>query len=193
MIKISFVDLIRDSIAAGMLIGFGCIANVSCENNVVGALLFSIGLLAVIIQNRFLFTGKVGYWTKFRHQTIELFIGLFFNLISIWLTCFVFSEFSGLPLDCGELIQQKMNEGGVEALVRAIGCGAMMYIAVDGYHETSNPIVVIIPVMTFILCGFDHCIANFGYMGMYGNLFISQQLFCWIAGNSIGSLMISRL
>ena len=108
------------------------------------------------------------------------------------------------------LYQETVTDNGIKSLnetnfykkqhrVALRNCGVIdpedieEYIAVDGYHETSNPIVVIIPVMTFILCGFDHCIANFGYMGMYGNLFVPQQLFCWIAGNSIGSLMISRL
>ena len=195
MEKIRLIKLIKDSIVAGILIGFGCITNVSCNNPVVGAFLFSLGLFAVIIQGRYLFTGKVGYCghEEITGRNYELVLGLFTNLISVWLLCFLFAKFSGLSIECNELVSKKLHEGIVDALVRSIGCGAMMYIAVDGYSKTKNPITIIMPVMVFILCGFDHCIANFGYMGLCGYFFIPIQLICWVVGNSIGSWIISKI
>jgi formate/nitrite transporter FocA (FNT family) len=79
-----------------------------------------------------------------------------------------------------------------EAFLRSLGCGAMMYIAVDGYKNNNHPLTVIMPVMCFILCGFDHCIANYGYMAMNGDLFC-WQLPVWVVGNGLGSLMIRML
>ena len=96
MEKIRLLKLIKDSIVAGILIGFGCITNVSCNNPVVGAFLFSLGLFAVIIQGRYLFTGKVGYCgnEEITGKNYELVLGLFANLISVWLLCFLFAKFT---------------------------------------------------------------------------------------------------
>lgn len=191
--KTEILNLIKNSIVAGILIGFGCITNVLCENHIIGAFLFSLGLLTVIIQGRYLFTGKIGYYDGSVMNLFNLSIGLIVNLVSIWLFCFLFAKFSSLSIDCNELVSKKLNEGIVDALVRSIGCGAMMYIAVDGYSKTKNPITIIMPVMVFILCGFDHCIANFGYMGLCGYFFIPIQLICWVVGNSLGSWIISKV
>ena len=109
MEKIRLIKLIKDSIIAGILIGFGCITNVSCNNPVVGAFLFSLGLFAVIIQGRYLFTGKIGYCgnEEITGKNYELVLGLFTNLISVWLLCFLFAKFSSLSIECNELVSKK--------------------------------------------------------------------------------------
>ena len=187
-------ELLRNSAVAGILIGFGCITNLCCENAVVGAFLFSLGLWTVIIQNRWLFTGKIGYWDKNESfvKTEELLICLGMNLLSISVLCWLFARFSGLDLDASSIMEIKNNENCFEAFLRSVGCGAMMFIAVNGYNKTKNALMVIMPVMVFILCGFDHCIANFGYMSME-NQFFSWQLPVWIVGNTAGSMIISKI
>lgn len=191
--KTKILNLIKNSIVAGILIGFGCITNVLCENHIIGAFLFSLGLLTVIIQGRYLFTGKIGYYDGSAMNLFNISIGLIVNLVSIWLFCFLFAKLSCLPLECYGLVDKKLHEGITEALVKSLGCGAMMYIAVNGYNKTNKPITVIMPVMVFILCGFDHCVANFGYMGLCGCFLIPIQLICWIIGNTFGSWLISKV
>ena len=48
------------------------------------------------------------------------------------------------------------------------------------------------PVMGFIICGFDHCIANYGYL-VLNDTYWTNNMFYWVLGNAIGSLMISKI
>ena len=56
------------SLPAGVFIGIGGTVFLSCENRYVGAVLFSVGLLAICCMGLFLFTGRVGYrcWPRWR-------------------------------------------------------------------------------------------------------------------------------
>ena len=182
---------IARSLLAGVLIGFGCIVYVLVENHVLGSFLFSLGLLTVILQGAMLYTGRVGYantWPLVK----DLVPVILLNFVGIWLTCFLFSRYSGLNLDTSALMAAKMNETWYQALVKSIGCGAMMFIAVDNFKKHNHAITVVLPIMCFILCGFEHCIADYGYMAMDGRLFV-WQLPVWIVGNAIGSQIMHTL
>ena len=52
---------IKKSILAGILIGLAVINNLQSKNPVIGALLFSFGLLTIIQMQSSLYTGKIGY------------------------------------------------------------------------------------------------------------------------------------
>ena len=52
--------LFRYSLLAGLMIAIGGAVNLSVDNKVVGAFLFSIGLFTVVNQQFALFTGRVG-------------------------------------------------------------------------------------------------------------------------------------
>ena len=186
-------DFVLKSLSGGFLIGFGCIANVMSDNKIIGAFLFSLGLLTVIVTESKLYTGKVGYAkANLFHWFIFLIPILLLNLIGISAVCSVFGNLSDLNLDTSELLTKKYDENILSALIRSFGCGVMMYIAVDGYKRTEKPIIVIMPVMCFILSGFEHCIANYGYMTM-NNEYYCPQLIIWIVGNSVGSLTLKKL
>ncbi len=183
--------LIFDSLFAGLMIGFGCIVYVIVPDKVIGSFLFGFGLLTVVIQQKKLFTGMVGYadsWLQVR----DLAVAILGNLFAIGLMCWAFARFSGISLDTSALTAAKYQETWYAALLRAFGCGAMMFLAVDGWRKTGKAIAVLMPVMIFILCGFDHCIANYGYMAMNGQFF-HPNLLLWIAGNAIGSQLFSRI
>ena len=50
-------DTFKKSILAGILIGLGVIINLQSDNRIIGALLFSFGLLTIIEMHLLLFTG----------------------------------------------------------------------------------------------------------------------------------------
>ena len=52
------------SIIAGVLIGIGAYAYASIANKVLGAFIFSIGLISVFALQALLFTGKIGGLNK---------------------------------------------------------------------------------------------------------------------------------
>ena len=78
----------------------------------------------------------------------------------------------------------------------SIGCGVMMYLAVDGYRIKNNLLLLILPVMIFILCGFEHSVADMLYLGCAGKLYTIEGLLfigMVLIGNAIGALFFSFL
>ena len=70
----------------------------------------------------------------------------------------------------------------------------MMYLAVDGYRIKNNLLLLIFPVMIFILCGFEHSIADMLYLGCAGVLYSASGLkfiALVLLGNAIGALFFS--
>ena len=49
------------AVYAGFMIGVGGIVYLSVENRVIGSLLFSFGLLTIVTQGFYLYTGKIGF------------------------------------------------------------------------------------------------------------------------------------
>ncbi len=83
-------------------------------------------------------------------------------------------------------------------LILGIFCGMLMYIAVEGYKRTTNPLIVVLPVMAFILCGFEHCIADMFYFaincfkGTSASMLVDTllRLLVITIGNLIGGCLI---
>lgn len=71
----------------------------------------------------------------------------------------------------------------------------MMYLAVKGYQGNADWLLVVLPVMVFILSGFEHSIANMFYFAMAGEY--SLKAFGYIGvmliGNAIGSLAFKKV
>jgi len=53
------------AVMSGIMIGFGGVVFLMCENRVVGSLLFSFGLLTIVCQGFALYTGRVGYFRQY--------------------------------------------------------------------------------------------------------------------------------
>ena len=72
-----------------------------------------------------------------------------------------------------------------------------MYIAVNNYKKENDIIgkyiTIFMGVMAFILCGFEHCVANMFYFSIAGvfSLKVVGYLLIMILGNSVGSILIA--
>ena len=181
---------INKSIFAGMLIGLAGLVNLSVGGGVIGALLFSFGLYVIVNFKLDLFTGKAGYWIvgEVRLSTlIKILWGNFLGAFSIA----VLANF--LPR------AQELHEAANAVICRsnawitmgsAIGCGMLMSIAVDGFKKTKNPLFPIGGVMLFILCGFQHSIAQMFYVWLgFENPMDFINLVPIIFGNFIGCIL----
>ena len=73
----------------------------------------------------------------------------------------------------------------------SIGCGILIYYAVDIFKKHNSVIGILLCVPTFIICGFNHCIANIYYIIASREFTIDALIFIIICiiGNSIGSLI----
>ena len=199
------------AILAGILIGLGDIVYVATESHILGSFLFSLGLLSILIKGYPLYTGRIGYVDGFKdlwNPRKGMLLIILFNFIGIAIVC-ALANASRLDLSAVDaMVNTKCSQTWYSTLFLSWGCGVMMYLAVNGWKKSQNPLTVVMPIMFFILCGFEHCIANFGYFWMWiaGDGFahvaervmelplgFSINLLIMIFGNAIGSLCFSKI
>ena len=161
---------ILKALLAGILIGFGAYAYVSLfnENRLLGAGLFSLGLISVFHLQADLYTGKIGQFPRLK--TKSLLLMLLFNFIGISLLAITVLGNNQLVEKCMEIASKKTSIPLLTALITAILCGMIIQLAVDIKKE--GPVATIMCIMLFIRCGFEHCVANIFY-------FVGSSVFRW--------------
>ncbi len=172
------------AIIAGLLIGLGVIINTQTKPPILGALLFSFGLLTIIHLGLPLFTGKVGFLGK------NLLPILIFNIVGIELTFFAYClsnpKYYEILKQAAEI---KFSKTWLQMLFGGIFCGMLIHFAV----KNKVYVFTIFAIMIFILIGAEHCIADFPYL-LFNFSFINLLKFInIIIGNSIGSILIEKL
>lgn len=187
-------DTFIKSIYAGILIGIGAIVSLSIDNKIIGSFLFSFGLLTIVSQKFNLYTGKVGF-AKTKNDFINLLIIIGGNLIGTYLTSFLYRCTNINYEKIDELCNKKLNNGILQTFILSMFCGVLMYLAIDTYNKTQNILFISLPVMIFILSGFEHSIANMFYFfssnikNLESFLFIILNL----VGNGVGALLFAKL
>lgn len=175
---------IKKSVAAGLLIGLGNIVRLTTENQYVGALLFSLGLLSIICFNLHLFTGKVGFYDK-KKQKGFLSTILLGNLMgSLVITIIAILARPNFLINIQKVANLKFANNAISIFFLAALCGICMQIAV----QSKNVIIVIFSIMAFVLCGFEHCVADFPFLMVIPLKFANFSKFALIAtGNAVGA------
>ena len=172
------------AICAGMAIALGGWAFLSASNPLVGAIIFACGLLTVRIYNLHLFTGKVQFMLTKENPWYYYPLVLLCNFLGVCLIAGISRDMVQEP--AFTIAASKAAQGPIVALAKGFGCGALMSLAT--YKET--PLwVTVLAVTTFILAGFNHCIADFYYMLAGGQL--SWNLLLTIVGNIMGGIALS--
>lgn len=186
-------NLITKSILAGLLISLAGIVYLNCPDKIVGSLLFSLGLISVILLEANLFTGKIGYVNSKRSILDSLLI-LVFNLVAATVVGLIYRCCSDAAASIAESKLLVFSESWWLTGLKSIGCGAAIYLAVEGHKKSKSLIPVILGIMVFILAGWNHCIADCFYMAAgSSNTLAIPYLLVVIVGNSIGSLLIRFL
>lgn len=195
-----YVDSLLKGIYAGFMIGIGAIAFLSLENKVLGSFFFSIGLLTICMYAMNLYTGKVGYILINKIEYIyELLLGLLGNFIGTFIIgkLILLTRVSNINEKALSLVNIKLNDNLLSIFILSIFCGILMYIAVNNYKkigtEIGKYIGIFMCVMTFILCGFEHCIANMAYITIANAWSWKALLYVliMILGNSFGAILIA--
>lgn len=182
------------SLLAGFLIGLGCVVYVVCPIKYVGSFLFSLGLMTIIINNYYLYTGKVGAWVP--KATVSLLYMFALNGIGCAVTAYCFAEYTRLDFSAIDaIVSAKVNDTMLSSFILAIGCGAMMQIAFFNFLKERHPIYIVLPIMFFMLAGFEHSVANCGFFAIY-KLEMTQEV--WIRlgvimlGNGVGAWIFTK-
>ena len=186
----SSYETFRKAIAAGVFIGMGCIAYLSCENKVIGAFLFAIGLCSVVIFGSKLLTGALctsDDWGELGLVNLGNYVGVFVMAL--------LARASGI---IGEIdMSARVGRPFYENILRGIICEICIYIAVMGHKKSRKLLIVVLGVMAFILCGSEHCIADFFYilMSSSGGVWYKEILFVLLVtvGNIIGAAFMRWL
>lgn len=195
-----YLDYLIKSIFAGIMIGIAGTVYLRVDNNIVGAFLFSIGLLVICMYGMNLYTGKIGYVLINKLNYIyELLITILGNFIGTFLVArlVLLTRFKSISVKAVDLVNLKLNDNLFSIFILAVLCGILMYIAVNNYKKINNEIgkysCIFMCVMVFILSGFEHSIANMYYISVANLLSLKSLLYIliMILGNSVGSILIA--
>ena len=183
--------------AAGITIGIGGAVYLTLENRVIGAVLFGVGLYTIVLNGLFLYTGKVGYLISAKDKKAYI-----LQLIFTWLWNFAGTALAAAAISAtrirnlrrtAEVIcKTKLADTPHSILILAVFCGILMYVAVDGFREKGNPLILFFCVTVFILCGFEHCIANMFYFSLAGAWSLRAVIYLLLMtlGNSVGGILL---
>ena len=182
-------------ICAGLMISIGGTVFLSCENRYIGAVLFSVALLCICLKGYSLFTGKIGFIPE-KHGKEEfsvLLLGLLGNAIATSV-CGIAIRYAlpAVGAKALEICSAKLDLSFGSALIKGIFCGVLMYMAVSIYRDHNKNIVgILFCIPVFILCGFEHSIADMFYFAASGIVSLKAFGFIWIIiiGNAIGGML----
>ena len=194
-----FIQTLILSIFAGIFVAIGGTVFLSVENKIIGAFMFTIGLFFICTRGCNLFTGKVAYVPlndlKYALNTITIWFG---NLIGTVLVAWLISltRISGIAERAAAMCETKLSDGLLSIFILSIFCNLLIYLAVDGFrknpHELGKYLALFFGVVVFILCGFEHCVANMFYISMAGMWSGKAVVFIIVntLGNVVGGMLI---
>ncbi|MFI3252617.1 MAG: formate/nitrite transporter family protein [bacterium] len=204
--------MIIKSLLAGMCVSFGAIAYVLTKNQgILGAALFSVGILLIIEFDFKLFTSYVPKYAplgveKDKLKTYLIYIRnclfvFFFNFCGAALVSLIAfntriaheivgdSTFSELIT---EIVQHKLEDGFISVFLMSIFCGVIIACVCKATTWKHNVLYIIILITTFVVCGFDHVVANSFYLVFTGELFTLhgiEYFLITLIGNFIGGYL----
>ena len=149
------------SILAGICIALGGAIFLKL-GGVIGAVMFAFGLLTIVHFKLPLYTGTAGFIkTNNIQEWMNMLLILFGNIIG----CFMLSLLHINGINGSEIIQSRISNGLLNALLMAIGCGLIMTLIVRAARE-KNIILILFGIPLFILLGFYHSIADAFYFAV---------------------------
>ena len=194
------ISVLSKGIYAGIMIGIGGTIYLSVSNQVVGAILFAIGLLTICVYKMNLYTGMIGYILENKLGYLKtLILTLLGNFIGTLITAYLVlnTRIASIGIRAKEISMIKINDSYLSVFILAIFCGILMYIAVNNFKKREDSIIkylsIFICVVVFILCGFEHCIANMYYISLakaWSSKSAISMVFM-IFGNSFGAIIMS--
>ena len=196
------------AVLAGAFIAFGAAASTAAsataENaTLVKGLVFPVGLILVVICGAELFTGNCLLISPAIGKDIKV-GGLFKNwgivyagnliggvLIAVLV---VYSHVQGNAAveACIQAAAAKSNMSFSDALLRGILCNMLVCLAVWASMASSTTagkiLAVYMPVLAFVVCGFEHSVANMYYLS--AGLMAGAEYAITAAGLNVGNALL---
>ena len=194
------INILLKGIYAGIMIGIGGSIYLSVTNRVVGAILFAIGLLTICVYKMNLYTGMIGYILENKFGYLKtLIFTLLGNLLGTIITALLILNtiIFNISIRAREMVIIKISDNYLSIFILSVFCGILMYIAVNNFKKGEDSIIkylsIFICVVVFILCGFEHCIANMYYISLAKAWSFKSaiSMLFMILGNSFGAIIMS--
>lgn len=212
LIKTNPIQQACKAFMAGVYISLGALFMlvVKCDSTlspaisaILSGLVFSIGLIFVIMCDGELFTGNcLMFIGLLRKQITNKELSGLLSYTLLWNTfgCLfiaILTKMSGINTDIFKAIMYSkiVNTSLLHTFGKAIFCNILVCLAVWGSTKhNQKTILIIMPVSMFVACGFEHSIADIFYC-----IFIKTNpntlmfLFVVIIGNILGGFFLSWL
>ncbi len=209
MTKREILVFVLMSVASGLMIGIGGTASLLASANfgkwgkLIGSVLFSLGIFAIVTYDMKLFTGMVASIPKMglknTWQLPVCFIGNVIGVafIALLVSCTPMAESAIAQSEA--LVEKKLDaeRWGLSAICSGMLCGALITLSVWSVKYSPRKgldatLGVTFPIIVFAFCGFDHSVANVLYF-CFAKAF-SWQVFgyelCCILGNILGGIIL---
>ena len=193
---------LSSAILAGIFISLGASASLAAPSKIAGAAIFTLGLTAVLVFKANLFTGKCGYLvSRDTNRDYLLYLAVIWlgNLLGCICTAAVLRSTTvgnGFLLTYQDKLVDLVRTKGSSTIVTSILCGALMYIAVEGFKRQSKDNIVLgtvcylSAVAAFVMCGFEHCVADMFYFSLAG--YVNWNTLLFLIGVTFGNIIGSN-
>lgn len=170
------------SFMAGAYISLGGQGFLTAFNNqFLRAAIFPVGLMLIVLVGGELFTGnclmtfgtlnKKITWSKYISSLLQVFFG---NLVgSIFIAVLVYysglcKPDSSIAIAVSQVAHAKVSLTFVQAMLKGILCNILVALGVWFAYTAKDTVSKLFacwfPVMLFVLCGYEHCVANMFFL-----------------------------
>lgn len=205
--------LIIKSVLAGMSVAFGAIAYcLAKDQGILGAALFSIGILLVIEFDFKLFTSYVPKYAPLLVTEDKTKLNLTFlrNALLVFFFNFLGAALVSLIVHCtripfesvGELgtftdvvnsiAHHKVEDNLFSVFIMSVFCAIIIACICKAEKWKHNVLYIVVLIATFIICGFDHVVANSFYLVFSGEILTTAGFLYFVvnlAGNFLGGYL----
>lgn len=218
--KLSTKKSLLLGILAGLFIGLGALGNILISQTIkdpglakfAGASIFPIGLMLVVVCGAELFTGnnlmsmavmdkKITIKEMIRNWVLVYIANFIGAIILVAFIYFSDTLVKDAAIKSMNIAQSKAILGFTSAFLKGVMCNIIVVLAVwfatAGKDIVSKIFACWFPIMLFVLCGFEHSIANMFFIPMGialgADVSILQLIFNLIAvtlGNIVGGAII---
>ena len=184
------MQTLLSSILAGVCISIGGTAFLLIENKYIAALVFAVGLFIIRTFHFSLYTGHVGNIFDTDGSARDIAVIWFGNLIGTIIAggLLLTTNISPALVEKASAISLiKEQDTLLSLFVLGMFCNVLIYFAVHG-----NLFAVFFGIPVFVLCGFEHSVADMFYFtvaGMWSDPRAWMCVFAVSAGNAAGGIL----
>lgn len=199
------------SFCSGVMIGVGGTAFLFASSfygewgRLIGAILFSLGILAIVMFEMKLFTGLISDIPEMGAKNLwKLPVCFVFNMLGVLFAALLVENSvlaTSVVPQAKELMSAKLTaeNWAINALSSGILCGFLITLSIGAVNyaprkKLSTTVGVMFPIIVFAFCGFDHSVANTLYiffLGFSGKAIV-YLLLC-VLGNILGGVILPIL